>query len=130
MKSVFAVYLLALAAIVVLGQTARGQDRPATAAATQADTAFTGDHSDWHGFDRYDFMLDENNLAIVPADPKIKGDVNAQRRCIVVVPKNAAPGNPWAWRGCYWDYAADGNRIAQARFSHRLHYCRRQSPAG
>jgi len=22
----------------------------------------------------------------------------------VVVPKDPAPGNPWSWRGCYWDH--------------------------
>jgi pimeloyl-ACP methyl ester carboxylesterase len=29
---------------------------------------------------------------------------NGKRRCVVVVPKKAAPGNPWSWRGCYWDH--------------------------
>jgi len=23
---------------------------------------------------------------------------------VVIVPKEAAPGNPWSWRGCYWDH--------------------------
>src|SRR5260221_13535546 len=27
-----------------------------------------------------------------------------KRRCVVVVPKKAAPGNPWSWQGCYWDH--------------------------
>ena len=22
----------------------------------------------------------------------------------MVVPKTAAPGYPWSWRGCYWDH--------------------------
>ncbi len=65
---------------------------------------FTGAKSLWHGFDRYDFLMDEENLAIKPADEKVKGEVAGQRRCIVVVPKAAAPGNPWSWRGCYWDH--------------------------
>ncbi len=30
--------------------------------------------------------------------------MKGQRRCVVVVPKEAAPGNPWSWRGCYWDH--------------------------
>ena len=34
----------------------------------------------------------------------IKGQVKGQWRCIVVVPKEPAPGNPWSWRGCYWDH--------------------------
>ena len=27
-----------------------------------------------------------------------------QLRCVVVVPKQAAPGNPWSWRGVYWNH--------------------------
>src|ERR1022692_3695585 len=34
----------------------------------------------------------------------VKDPEKGQRRCIVVVPKAAAPGNPWSWRGCYWDH--------------------------
>src|SRR5512136_3114644 len=64
---------------------------------------FEGEKSDWHGYDRYDFFLDEQTLAIQPA-PSKTGGVKGQRRCIVVVPKAAAPGNPWSWRGCYWDH--------------------------
>jgi pimeloyl-ACP methyl ester carboxylesterase len=73
-------------------------------------TPFTGDHTSWHGFDRYDFLMDEQTLAIQPfvAAPTegnaIKGDVQGQRRCVVVVPKTPAPGNPWSWQGCYWDH--------------------------
>lgn len=64
----------------------------------------------WHGFDRYDFVMDENTLAITPikapADEGdgIKGEIKGQRRGILVVPRQAATGNPWSWRGCYWDY--------------------------
>src|SRR5438094_2922356 len=71
---------------------------------------FDGDKSAWHGFDRYDFLLDEQTLAIKPFTAlsdegnAIKGDVKGQRRCVVIVPKAAAPGNPWSWRGCYWDH--------------------------
>ena len=25
-------------------------------------------------------------------------------RCVVIVPKAAAPGNPWSWQGCYWNH--------------------------
>src|ERR1700719_4486926 len=28
--------------------------------------AFEGDKTAWHGFDRYDFLMDENTLAITP----------------------------------------------------------------
>jgi len=27
-----------------------------------------------------------------------------QLRCVVVVPKKAAPGKPWSWRGVYWNH--------------------------
>jgi hypothetical protein len=71
---------------------------------------FVGAKTAWHGFDRYDFVMDETNLSIRPIqaaeDEKdgIKHTVDGQRRCIVVVPKAAAAGNPWSWRGCYWDH--------------------------
>jgi hypothetical protein len=64
----------------------------------------------WHGFDRYDFLIDEKTLAIKPikAQPDegdgIKHQVKGQRRCILVMPKVAAAGNPWSWRGVYWDH--------------------------
>ncbi len=65
---------------------------------------FDGQKTSWHGFDRYDFLIDEDTLAIKAADADAKGDVKGQRRCIVVCPKVAAPGKPWSWRGCYWDH--------------------------
>jgi hypothetical protein len=71
---------------------------------------FTGDKTSWHGFDRYDFLMDQESMAIKPikaaADEKnaVKGQVNGQLRCVVVVPKEAAPGNPWSWRGYYFDH--------------------------
>ena len=65
---------------------------------------FEGEKTTWHSFDRYDFVLNEETLAIQPADPAAKGDVQGWRRCIVVCPKVPAPGNPWSWRGCYWDH--------------------------
>src|SRR5436853_5395418 len=77
------------------------------AAGAQADSpppAFEGAKSSWHGFDRYDYLVDEKTLAVTPADGQTKGAVKAQRRCIVVVPKQAAAGRPWSWCGCYWDH--------------------------
>ena len=71
---------------------------------------FDGEKSSWHGFDRYDFLMDETDLTIKPykvaPDEKnaIKAQVNGQRRCVVVVPKTAASGNPWSWQACYWDH--------------------------
>jgi pimeloyl-ACP methyl ester carboxylesterase len=71
------------------------------AVAADASPSFSGEKSDWHGFDRYDYFLDEAALTVKPAT---KDNAPGQRRCIVVVPKTAAPGNPWSWQGCYWDH--------------------------
>jgi pimeloyl-ACP methyl ester carboxylesterase len=71
---------------------------------------FTGEKTSWHGFDRYDFLMDEAKLTLQPikaaADEKdgIKGQVKGQLRCVVVVPKQAAPGKPWSWRGYYFNH--------------------------
>jgi hypothetical protein len=71
---------------------------------------FTGEKTAWHGFDRYDFVMDEGTLALQPfkagADEKdgVKAPAKGQRRCIVVVPKHPAPGNPWSWQACYWNH--------------------------
>ncbi|MCW3094506.1 MAG: hypothetical protein JWL77_124 [Chthonomonadaceae bacterium] len=79
----------------------RGQSPPA---------AFEGEKTQWHGFDRYDFLMDETDLTIKPykvaPDERnaVRDQVPGQRRCVVVVPKAAAPGNPWSWQGCYWDH--------------------------
>jgi CubicO group peptidase (beta-lactamase class C family) len=77
---------------------ARGAEAPAPGQVPAA--VFDGQKTAWHGFDRYDFFMDEDTLAIKTAG----GDAKGQRRCIVVCPKTAAPGNPWSWRGCYWDH--------------------------
>jgi len=69
------------------------------APAANANIPFEGQKTIWHGFDRYDYMMDDATGAITPASPGAAG-----RRCIVVVPKEPAPGNPWSWRGCYWDH--------------------------
>ncbi|MDB6130597.1 MAG: hypothetical protein JWM04_1704 [Verrucomicrobiales bacterium] len=72
---------------------------------------FEGEKSAWHdGFDRFDFIMDESTLAITPFKALegekfgVKDPPKGQRRCIIVVPKKAAPGNPWSWQGCYWDH--------------------------
>ncbi|MDB6155303.1 MAG: hypothetical protein JWL90_3756 [Chthoniobacteraceae bacterium] len=72
---------------------------------------FDGAKSSWHeGFERYDYVMDEETLAIKPFEvPEgerfgVKDPIKGQRRCIVVAPKVVAPGNPWSWQGCYWDH--------------------------
>jgi hypothetical protein len=84
--------------------------------ATAADVyvPFEGEKTTWHeGFDRYDFIMDDATGAITPMtapasevtsfgiDVSLK---DGKHRCVVVVPKKAAPGNPWSWRGCYWNH--------------------------
>jgi hypothetical protein len=84
-------------------------DSPAQTAEPAA-AAFEGEKTAWHGFDRYDFLMDESTLEIKPIkaqdDEKdgIKHTIAGQRRCIIVVPKTAVAGNPWSWQGCYWDH--------------------------
>jgi pimeloyl-ACP methyl ester carboxylesterase len=79
--------------------------------ALQAPQAFQGDKIDWHGFDRYDFVMDMQTLAITPfkapaseESGSLGNSAAGQLRCVVVVPKQAAPGNPWSWRGVYWNH--------------------------
>ncbi|HEY1860781.1 MAG TPA: hypothetical protein VGG61_10525 [Gemmataceae bacterium] len=81
------------------------------AAAADAAVPFEGEKSSWHdGFDRYDYLMDEKTLEIQPfkRDEKenfgIQDPPEGKRRCVVVVPKRPAIGNPWSWRGCYWDH--------------------------
>jgi hypothetical protein len=96
--------IIALAAIVIFA-------RADAESARGGGLAFAGEKSAWHdGFARYDFVMDEETLAITPftAPPGekfgVKDPARGQRRCIVIVPKEPAPGNPWTWRGCYWDH--------------------------
>src|ERR1700722_20204877 len=87
---------------------------PYNATAADVSVPFEGEKTTWHeGFDRYDFMMDDATGAITPMtalasevtsfgiDESLK---DGKRRCVVVVPQKAAPGNPWSWRGCYWDH--------------------------
>ena len=46
---------------------------------------FPGKKSDWHGFDRYEFLVAGNTAS-------------------VVVPKKSAPGNPWVWHGEFFGH--------------------------
>jgi hypothetical protein len=79
----------------------------ATAVAGQP---FSGEKSSWHGFDRYDFTIDMKTLAITPISKSdaegtgVAEPAPGTKRGIVVVPKKAAAGSPWTWRGCYWDH--------------------------
>ncbi len=78
--------------------------------AAESTLPFSGEKTSWHGFDRYDFVMQESSLSIAPikaAEDEKDGLAHTtagQRRCIVVVPRAAASGNPWSWRGCYWNH--------------------------
>jgi pimeloyl-ACP methyl ester carboxylesterase len=60
---------------------------------------FPGRKSDWQGFDRYDF------------------EVNG-KSAIVVVPKQALPGRPWAWRGEFFGAFANADAELVAKGFH------------
>jgi hypothetical protein len=87
----------------------------AQAADSGRGPVFGGAHTTWHeGFDRYDYIMDEQTLAITPYERSdsektpegfgVKDPPPGKRRCIVVVPRKPAPGNPWSWQACYWDH--------------------------
>jgi hypothetical protein len=60
----------------------------ATGEPPRAETAFPGKATDYHGFDRFDFVVDHC-------------------KAIVVAPKRAAPGKPWIWRAEFFDIAPE-----------------------
>src|SRR5580658_5270101 len=87
-----------------------------TSEANAADgyVPFQSEKTTWHeGFERYDFSMDDATGAITPMtapasevtsfgiDETLK---EGKRRCVVVVPRKAASGNPWSWRACYWNH--------------------------
>ena len=90
---------LGLAAVLLA--TAVLTPKPANAADFKP---FTGEKTTWHNtFDRYDFSMDDATGAITPMTApasEVRGnsiDValrNGKRRCVVVVPKEPAPGDP------------------------------------
>jgi pimeloyl-ACP methyl ester carboxylesterase len=101
-QSRFGFAVLLAAAVLCLGLSARAADevRP-----------FEGEKSTWRdGFERHDFVMDEESFAITPFKRPdgegfgVKAPENGKRRCIVIVPKKPAPGSPWSWQGCYWDH--------------------------
>jgi hypothetical protein len=84
---------------------------PTVARAANAYVPFEGEKTTWHeGFERFDYIMDEAGFALTPfkrPDSEkfaVGTPAKGQRRCIVVVPKQAALGHPWSWQGCYWDH--------------------------
>src|SRR5579862_1690076 len=99
---------LRLILITVICWTTKGSE------AADLYTPFEGEKTTWHqGSDRYDFIMDDGSGAITPVKAPEKEVTSygidaalkdGKRRCVVIVPKKAAPGYPWSWRGCYWNH--------------------------
>ena len=107
MKATFSARVALLAAGILWA----GLWSPRVARAASIYVPFNGEKTTWHdGFERYDYLLDEASFAITPfkrLDSEqfaVGNPPKGQRRCIVVAPKQAAPGHPWSWQGCYWDH--------------------------
>ena len=101
---------LVLLAILKVGSTSDQTTMKINSAQTTY-VPFQGEKSVWHdGFDRYDFVMDAQTQAVSPFKAPenehfgIGAPNEGQRRCVVICPKQPAPGNPWSWRGCYWDH--------------------------
>lgn len=96
--------------LAALGASVGGGGLASGLQAAQSMSFATGTKLDWHGFDRYDFLMDDATLEICPfnASPLERTGTAAppagHHRCILVVPAKAAKGNPWSWRGVYWDH--------------------------
>jgi len=78
--------------------------------AVGAAPSFGDEKTSWHGFDRYDFLMDEADLSIrshkaAPDEGNaVRRQISGQLRCVVVAPKEPAAGNPWSWQGYYFDH--------------------------
>src|SRR6266700_1487054 len=74
------------------------------AMAAEGYTPFDGEKTAWHGgFERYDFIMVDANGAITPMKAPEKETAgfgidatlkDGKRRCVVIVPKKAAPRYP------------------------------------
>ena len=120
---------------VVLVAAALGMVLPSSAAG--APPSFGDEKTTWHGFDRYDFLMDEADLSIKPfkaaagrrqrrQDPG-EGPVAVRRRR----PEEGGPRQPLVLaRLLLRPRAAGRNRAAQARLPRRLHLVRRRQAVG
>ena len=119
--------LVAAACLLVPAQAAAGDDPP-----------FEGEKSSWHdGFDRYDYLMDEATLDIQPfrrGDDErfgIKDPPKGKRRCVVIAPQEARPGQPMVVaRLLLGPSAADRGRAAPSRVPRRLHLGQRDLETG
>ena len=86
---------------------AAGQPAPAQS----SPPAFDGGKSTWHDdFVRYDFLMEKETFEITfftrPDNERfgVGTPPAGKLRCIVVLPRSPARGNPWSWQACYWDH--------------------------
>ena len=94
--------------------------------AFQVPRAFQGDKIDWHGFDRYDFVMDKQTLAIMPFKAPAgeqSGEIgNSDQRTAAVCRRCAQAGSSRQpvvlARRLLESPAPSRSRIAQTRFSH------------
>jgi len=102
--------LVGLAALAMVAFGVAGGLHGAEPSEPPAPAAFAGEKTTWHGFDRYDFIMDSSDLSLRPfkapagENSGVGSPPSGQRRCILVAPKQAAASRPWSWRGCYWDH--------------------------
>ncbi len=68
--------------------------------------AVAANEPSWHGLDRHDYVMDEQTLAIKPLEATTGDEPvgDGRPRCILVVPKKPASGNPWSWRDLHRDH--------------------------
>jgi hypothetical protein len=73
-------------------------------------TSDSTNKNSWHGFDRFDFLMDSTDFSISPFHSELaEGNgiikqIPGKFRCVIVFPKKTASGSPWSWRGRYWDH--------------------------
>jgi pimeloyl-ACP methyl ester carboxylesterase len=114
MKTIVRIVVLSVIAVsgtdLTSEPSAKAQEQKG-AQTSEAPAAFEGEKSVWRdGFTRFDFVMDEETLAITPFEAPegekfaVRDPAKGQRRCVVVAPNAAAAGNPWSWQGCYWDH--------------------------
>ena len=83
-----------LLAVIILAAT--------SALADETPKPLTGTKSSYHGFDRYDFVVDG-------------------QKCIVVTPKSAAKGHPWIWRAEFFDHRPEIDLALVNKGFHLVH---------
>ena len=101
--------LLVLLLLVSFEQSSFGWQLSETAFKDRSSSV-EGDKTQWHGFDRFDFLMDAKTLKIVPTNALdeegtgISRQIDGQLRGVVIVPKQLREGKPWSWRGRYFDH--------------------------